>query len=170
MISWSVWNWDTGTVYVEKRICLLDWDIQRPKPLHWWLFAWQRCLSPKRWDGEFYKRWEIARNNIKHRGNSCAKVRRTITHADEFSFPWYPSQLTTGSGIDMFAVNMRVLGRTNSCNWRKAHCVSRSATSWHLVHDGNNVQHRLFVFSYCRNIFLIEERWTKKNQSLFRIG
>ena len=50
VLSWSIWNWDTGTAYVEERILLLDCDVQRPKPPRGWNLAWPSWPSSTHWD------------------------------------------------------------------------------------------------------------------------
>ena len=60
-------------------------DMQRPKPLRGWILSRSRRPSSSLWDGEFYKRWSITRNNNKHWGNSCVEATGTIEHKDELS-------------------------------------------------------------------------------------
>ena len=58
---------------------------QRPESQRGWILARPRRPSSRRWDGEFLKRWQITRNNIKHWGDSCVEATGTID-SDELPF------------------------------------------------------------------------------------
>ena len=131
LLSWSVWNWDPGTVFVEKRLLLLDCDFQRPKSQRGWILAWPKWLSRKLWDVSFTS-VEQSRTTT----SSIEEIHKSKPQAQPRLMNYFSKeliQIDKRSGMTFLPVT---LSKENSLGWKISKNInSTCTTSRHLMID-----------------------------------